>query len=200
MTDRVIKKLSEFGEGFKHHHENYEASAISAIRETGGVWTFGEPGGLSYQKREDPWTQAKGTMFAVRQKLVEADSAFEDILDGFGVVMPMETFTTTGAEIEPAVLLDRREFRTNLGYYIGRLQRHWIATYQAKHGRTPRLPTKSSAPRRRKSAPIRAPHQPSCAGQKSRHEFARSKLDDCSSCIDCAGGRSRPERVPFTAT
>ncbi len=39
--NQVIKKLSEFGEGFKHHHENYEASAISKIRETGGVWDFG---------------------------------------------------------------------------------------------------------------------------------------------------------------
>ncbi len=39
--NQVIKKLSEFGEGFKHHHENYEASAISRIRETGGVWDFG---------------------------------------------------------------------------------------------------------------------------------------------------------------
>ncbi len=39
--EKVIKKLSEFGEGFKHHHENYEASTISAIRETGGVWDFG---------------------------------------------------------------------------------------------------------------------------------------------------------------
>ncbi len=38
MTERVIKKLSEFGEGFRHHHENYEAKSISAIRETGGVW------------------------------------------------------------------------------------------------------------------------------------------------------------------
>lgn len=42
MADQIIKKLSEFGEGFKHHHENYEASAISAIRETGGVWDFGD--------------------------------------------------------------------------------------------------------------------------------------------------------------
>jgi len=41
MPDQVIKKLSEFGEGFKHHHENYEASSISQIRETGGVWDFG---------------------------------------------------------------------------------------------------------------------------------------------------------------
>jgi 4-hydroxy-3-methylbut-2-enyl diphosphate reductase len=39
--DLTIKKLSEFGEGFKHHHENYEAGSISAIRETGGVWDFG---------------------------------------------------------------------------------------------------------------------------------------------------------------
>ena len=41
----VIKKLSEFGEGFKHHHENYSAASISAIRETGGVWQLG---GLSF--------------------------------------------------------------------------------------------------------------------------------------------------------
>ena len=40
--DKLIKKLSEFGEGFKHHHENYEAASISAIRETGGVWDFGD--------------------------------------------------------------------------------------------------------------------------------------------------------------
>ena len=41
----VIKKLSEFGEGFKHHHENYSAASITAIRETGGVWQLG---GLSF--------------------------------------------------------------------------------------------------------------------------------------------------------
>ncbi len=40
-NERVIKKLSEFGEGFEHHHENYEAAAISAIRETGGEWAIG---------------------------------------------------------------------------------------------------------------------------------------------------------------
>lgn len=43
--DLTIKKLSEFGEGFKHHHKNYEAQSISAIRETGGVWDFD---GLSF--------------------------------------------------------------------------------------------------------------------------------------------------------
>ena len=37
----LIKKLSEFGEGFKHHHENYEAQDISRLRETGGVWALG---------------------------------------------------------------------------------------------------------------------------------------------------------------
>jgi 4-hydroxy-3-methylbut-2-enyl diphosphate reductase len=44
-ADRVIKKLSEFGEGFKHHHENYEAVSISEIRDRGGVW---ERGGLRF--------------------------------------------------------------------------------------------------------------------------------------------------------
>src|SRR3989338_5586229 len=38
----VIKKLSEFGEGFKHHHENYEAPSITALRETGGTWKLGQ--------------------------------------------------------------------------------------------------------------------------------------------------------------
>lgn len=108
-----------------------------------GVWTFGEPNGASYTKREDPWSQAKGSMFAVQEKLCDSERAFGDMLFGFGVVMPMETFTTTGAEIEPAVLLDRREFRANLRYYIGRLHRHWLAAYQAKHGRTPRLPSRA---------------------------------------------------------
>jgi len=45
VDNKVIKKLSEFGEGFKHHHQDYSAAAISAIRETGGVW---ELGGLSF--------------------------------------------------------------------------------------------------------------------------------------------------------
>jgi 4-hydroxy-3-methylbut-2-en-1-yl diphosphate reductase len=37
----IIKKLSEFGEGFRHHHENYSAGSISAIREKGGTWKLG---------------------------------------------------------------------------------------------------------------------------------------------------------------
>lgn len=106
-----------------------------------GVWTFGEPNGPTYTKREDPWTQAKTTMFAVQRKLQEADRAFADVLFGFGVVMPNETFTTTGAEIEHAVLLDKREFRKNLGWYIGQLSRHWAETYRAKHERAYRPPT-----------------------------------------------------------
>lgn len=107
-----------------------------------GLWKFGQPNGQFYTKREDPWTQAKGTMYAIRELLVAADKVFENIVFGFGVVMPMETFTTTGAEIEPAVLLDNREFRRNLGYYLGDLQRHWTSAYQTKHGRTPVLPNK----------------------------------------------------------
>jgi 4-hydroxy-3-methylbut-2-en-1-yl diphosphate reductase len=45
MPEKFIKKLSEFGEGFRHHHENYSAGAISSIRETGGVW---EMDGVSF--------------------------------------------------------------------------------------------------------------------------------------------------------
>lgn len=115
-----------------------------------GVWIYGEPGGPTYTKKEDPWTQAKGTMFAVRNLLNEADSQFKDLLLGFGVVMPMETFTTVGAEIEPAVLLDKRDFRRNLGFYLGALQRHWTDAYRAKHGKVPRLPSKADIQAARK--------------------------------------------------
>lgn len=45
MSEQTIKKLSEFGEGFRHHHENYAVTDITRIRETGGVW---EMGGLSF--------------------------------------------------------------------------------------------------------------------------------------------------------
>lgn len=108
-----------------------------------GVWQFGDPSGKSYTKNEDPWTQASGAMFAMRKRLLEAGEGFGDLLFGYGVVMPMERFTTTGAEIEQEVLLDVREFRKNLGFYIGRLERYWMKAYERKHGRTPRLPTKA---------------------------------------------------------
>lgn len=105
-----------------------------------GVWIFGEPSGQTYTKKEDPWTQAKGTMIAVRNLLNDGEHRFKDLLIGFGVVMPMETFTATGAEIEQAVLLDKRDFSKSLGFYLGSLQRHWVAAYKAKHGKVPRLP------------------------------------------------------------
>ena len=41
LSNPVIKKLTEFGPGFKHHHQNYEASSITQIREKGGVWQLG---------------------------------------------------------------------------------------------------------------------------------------------------------------
>ncbi len=114
-----------------------------------GVWTFGDPNGKSYEKMEDPWTQAKGTMFAVQELLTNVEPAFKSVLMGFGVVMPMEIFTATGAEFEPEVLLDKREFRRNLGFYLGGLQRHWTEAYRVKHGHTPRSPTKAEIIRAR---------------------------------------------------
>lgn len=106
-----------------------------------GVWTFGDPSRDSYSKKEDPWTQAKGTMYAVKEKLCEVEPSFQTLLFGFGVVMPLEVFTVDGAEFELEVLLDKREFRKNLGWYVGRLHRHWVSAYESKHGRTPSLPS-----------------------------------------------------------
>ena len=99
-----------------------------------GIWSFTGDFG-SYTKREDPWTQAKGCMMAVRERLRAEDSAFRDVLFGFGVIMPFTTFTTTGIEIVPEVLLDKRDFRQSLRIYVSGLEKHWAQVYLEKHGR-----------------------------------------------------------------
>lgn len=106
-----------------------------------GIWHFGEPGKKGYSKKEDPWTQAKGTMTAIMKKLKDADPVFGDLLFGFGVVMPMEHFTATGAEFMPEVLLDKCDFPKNMMRYITLLKRFWEENWKQKHGRSYRLPT-----------------------------------------------------------
>lgn len=114
-----------------------------------GVWHFGEPGKKGYSKKEDPWTQAKGTMTAIMKILKDADPAFGDLLFGFGVVMPMEHFTATGAEFMPEVLLDKRDFPRNMMRYITLLERFWEENWEQKHGRRYRLPTAKEVRRAR---------------------------------------------------
>lgn len=114
-----------------------------------GVWEFWAPGRDSYTRKEDPWTQAKEAMYALKTLIAEKAPDLPEFLMGYGVVMPHEKFTATGAEIEPGVLLDKREFGKNLGFYIGRLSRHWEAVYESRHGRIPRAPTKDEIRRLR---------------------------------------------------
>lgn len=99
-----------------------------------GVWTFGGDF-RSYSKRESPWAQAMGSLGAVRERLRAAEPAFRDVLFGFGVVMPYTTFSITGAEIVPEVLLDRRDFRRPLKQYISALEKYWKTVLVEKHGR-----------------------------------------------------------------
>ena len=99
-----------------------------------GLWHYGQPGRGGYTKREDPWTQSKETMFAIKNRLHDADPEFGKLLYGYGVVMPMETFTATGPEIEPAVLLDSRDFRQSLARYIALLEQHWKKSWKASRG------------------------------------------------------------------
>lgn len=108
---------------------------------TDGVWHFGDPARGGYTKKEDPWTQAKDAMFACKEFLEGKDASLGSVLFGYGVVMPMETFTTTGCEIEPGVLLDKRYFSRNMNEYIRRLRDHWVEEYRTRHGRPPPLPT-----------------------------------------------------------
>jgi hypothetical protein len=74
-------------------------------------------------------------MMAVRKALREANPAFNDVLFGYGVIMPFTKFDTRGAEILPEVLLDRRNFRQNMDQYVGRVHRYWQQDYLNKHGR-----------------------------------------------------------------
>lgn len=99
-----------------------------------GVWTFGGSDIKSYTKREDPWTQSKGTMMAIRERLHAELPEFQKVLFGYGVVMPMTAFTTTGAEIVPEVLVDKRSFKQRLNLYISKLEKYWQQRYLEKHG------------------------------------------------------------------
>ena len=101
-----------------------------------GVWRFEGPDFHAYTKREDPWTQSKTAMMAIRKALRDANSAFDSVLFGYGVVMPFTRFEATGAEILPEVLLDRLNFRQGMDQYLGRLHRFWQADCSAKHGKT----------------------------------------------------------------
>lgn len=100
-----------------------------------GKWVHEAFGRDPYARREGPWRQAESAMVALQKRLNACKSTLKDVLVGYGVVMPHETFTTTGPEIEPAVLLDSRNFRRNLRFYIGDLQRHWRELYRTRHGR-----------------------------------------------------------------
>jgi hypothetical protein len=100
-----------------------------------GVWTFSGDF-KSYTKRESPWSQASGAMNAVRDRLHTTAGSFKDVLFGFGVVMPYTTFTTSGAEIVPEVLLDKRHFRDTLSHFISAITRYWNEIYLDKRGKT----------------------------------------------------------------
>lgn len=103
---------------------------------TNGIWTFGGPDFQSYSKKEDPWTQAKTAMMAVRERLQAASPEFRNALFGYGVVMPFTPFTVPGAEFLPEVLLDKRHFRQPFGHYVSHLERYWREAGERKHGRT----------------------------------------------------------------
>ncbi|MEA3640223.1 MAG: NERD domain-containing protein/DEAD/DEAH box helicase [Lamprobacter sp.] len=106
-----------------------------------GIWTYGYPGNESYTRREDPWTQAKSAMFALKRRLVEVDPLCTDLLYGYGVIMPHVHFAATGPELESAVLLDKREFGLDLNRYIGTLKSYWSTVYRERHGSQPRRPS-----------------------------------------------------------
>lgn len=105
-----------------------------AVECVDGIWRYS--GDFpTFTKQESPWAQAMGAMAAVRRRLHDAKPAFRDVRFGFGVVMPYTTFTATGAEIIPEILLDRRSFRQPLTQYLTSLDRYWKREYERTRGR-----------------------------------------------------------------
>ena len=99
-----------------------------------GVWTYSGDFG-TFTRRESPWSQAMGSLGAIREQLRKAKPAFRNVLFGFGVVMPYTTFMARGPEIVPEILLDRRSFRQSLAQYVKSLEKYWKAEYLRKHKR-----------------------------------------------------------------
>lgn len=115
-----------------------------------GKWYFGTPGENEVVRKEDPWTQASGAMFAVIKRIKADAPDLDDLLYGFGVVMPMERFTAKGSEIDSEVLLDKRDFGRNLSFYIGDLERRWRRIHAERGLREPRSPSDEDIKRIRK--------------------------------------------------
>jgi len=115
-----------------------------------GRWYFGAPGGQEVERREDPWTQASGAMFAIIKRIRDDAPDLQGLLYGFGVIMPMERFNARSSEIDLQVLLDRREFARSLALYIGRLERRWRQIYAERGLPEPRRPTNEDIRRIRK--------------------------------------------------
>ena len=115
-----------------------------------GKWYFGTPGENVVEKKEDPWTQASGGMFALIKRIKKEAPDLESLIFGFGVVMPMERFTTRGEEFDLKVLLDKRDFGRNLSFYIGDLERRWKTILAERGHREARKPTIQDIKRIRK--------------------------------------------------
>lgn len=108
-----------------------------------GNWIFKNRGKPDIVRKESPWTQAEGTLWAIRRELEEkGGSEFRELLYGHGVVMPRVCFEATGSEIEQGVLLDERTWhRESLADYIRRLRAHWSTARHEKGKGQAKLPS-----------------------------------------------------------
>ena len=112
-----------------------------AVECVDGVWSFSGGGFPTFTKKESPWQQASGTMFAIKKALVARDSRLGELIMGFGVVMPFTAFTSEGPEIIQSVLLDKRRFSQPIEQYISLLATYWELDLSKKHGHMYRQPT-----------------------------------------------------------
>ncbi len=103
-----------------------------------GQWIYKRHDGRQSKKPEGPFEQAKTAMFAVREVLFQKDH-LKNCLIGYGVIMPDDVFTQDGPEIELGVLLDSRQYASNLENYLHTLAVFWTDIYYNKYGHVPEV-------------------------------------------------------------
>lgn len=91
-----------------------------------GLWFFTDRYGRTTQKRESPFTQAKLSLYSIRNELIShfGDSV-KDLVYGYGVVFPDIIFSSDSPEWSQEIVFDSRDLDIPIAKYVDRLSGYW---------------------------------------------------------------------------
>lgn len=95
---------------------------------TDGIWTYEDRDGVRHRSSEGPFEQARGAMFALRDRLTERDpQATNKVLFGFAVVTPDCPLNVDSLEWDDETLIDlpRITSRTELASPLKKIWSYW---------------------------------------------------------------------------